>query len=96
MPTYSATIQLSNGTLSVTRPHPSDEAADDLIDSAIYAVRDGDNPVTSIGITIVTEGSAPAALPPLAEPLPPSDPDGEDTTSPASSSSTGSVSGPLR
>jgi hypothetical protein len=88
MPTYTATIQLSNGTLSVTRPHPSDEAADDLIDTAIHTVRDPDSPVTSVGITVVTEGAAPAPLPPLAEPLPPAD---DDTDTP-----TGTVSGPLR
>jgi hypothetical protein len=89
MPTSSATIHLSNGTLSVTRPHPSDEAADDLIDSAVYAVRDPDSPVTSIGITIVTDGTPPAlpadAAPPLPDPLP----DDDDTP-------TGPVSGPLR
>jgi hypothetical protein len=72
MPSYSATIQLTNGTLSVVRPHPSDEAADDLIDTALYAVRDGDSPVTSVGITIVTDGTPTLAVPP------PADPDADD------------------
>lgn len=94
MPTYTATIQLSNGTLSVVRPHPSAEDADDLIDSAIYAVRDTDTTVTSVGITVVTGENPTPALPPLTEPL--TEPDDEDSTSPASPSSTGSVSGPLR
>jgi hypothetical protein len=48
MPTYTATIQLSNGTLSVTRPHPSDEAADDLIDTAIHTVDDTDTPTGTV------------------------------------------------
>jgi hypothetical protein len=95
MPSYTATVQLTNGTLSVTRPHPSAEAADDLIDNAIYTVRDGDSPVTSVGITIVTDETPTPALPPLAEPLPPADPD-DDTTPPTEPASTTSVSGPLR
>jgi hypothetical protein len=63
MATYSATIQLSGGTLTVTRPHPSVEAVDDLVDSLLYNVRDDDNPVTSVGITIVTDETAPADAP---------------------------------
>lgn len=63
MATYSATVQLSNGTLTVTRPHPSTDAVDELIDTLIYQVRDGESPVTSIGITIVTDDTAPAPAP---------------------------------
>jgi hypothetical protein len=65
MPAYSATIQLSNGTLTVTRPHPSVEDVDDVLDSLLYTVRDPDSAVTSIGITVVTDdiGAAPAPDP---------------------------------
>jgi hypothetical protein len=61
MATYSATIQLSNGTLTVTRPHPSVEDVDDVIDSLLYNVRDEDNTITSIGITVVTLDTGQAA-----------------------------------
>jgi hypothetical protein len=61
MATYSATIQLSNGTLTVTRPHPSDEAVDEVVDSLLYTVRDAASPVTSIGITIVTDDTGTAS-----------------------------------
>lgn len=54
MPSYTATVQLSGGTLSVTRPHPSADDVDAVIDDLIYTVRDADNGITSLGITIVT------------------------------------------
>jgi hypothetical protein len=63
MATYSATIQLSAGTLTVTRPHPSADAVDELVDSLLYAVRDEESPVSSIGITIVTDETEPAGAP---------------------------------
>lgn len=63
MATYSATIQLSNGTLTLTRPHPSVEAVDEMVDSLLYAVRDEASPVSSVGITIVTDETEDAAAP---------------------------------
>jgi hypothetical protein len=60
MATYSATIQLSNGTLTVTRPHPSVEAVDEVVDALVWNVRDAENPVTSVGITVVTDDTATA------------------------------------
>lgn len=67
MATYSATIQLSNGTLTVTRPHPSEDAVDSVIDGLVYSVRDEDDPVTSVGVTIVTEDTATAPAPDAAQ-----------------------------
>jgi hypothetical protein len=71
VPTYQATAQISNGTLSVTRPHPSTDAVDDVIDSLVWTVRDADSPVTSVGVTIVTSDTGSATPPPAAqEPIP--------------------------
>lgn len=67
MATYSATIQLSNGTLTVTRPHPSDDDVDELVDALLYNVRDEDNRVTSIGVTIVTDDTATTPEPPTVD-----------------------------
>lgn len=63
MATYSATVQLSNGTLTVTRPHPSTDDVDGLVDSLIYSVRDPETTITSAGVTIVTEEDAAAPAP---------------------------------
>jgi hypothetical protein len=94
MASFSATLSLSNGTLAITQPHPSPEAVADLIDSIRYAVLDGDNGITSVGITIVTDdATTQAAVPPLPEP--PADPAPADTDS-GTSGTSGTVSGPLR
>jgi hypothetical protein len=71
---FSATIQLNNGTLTVARPYPSDEKVDELIDTLVYQVRDGDSGITGIGITITT-----ADTPPPADTPAPSDGSASDT-----------------
>lgn len=67
MSSYSATAQLSNGTLSVTRPMDAPDAVDEVIDSLIWAVRSPDSSVTSVGVTVVTTDDN---LPPAPEPTP--------------------------
>jgi hypothetical protein len=58
--THSATIQIANGTLTVARPYPADEKVDELIDTLVYSVRDGDG-ITGVGITITTSDTPPAS-----------------------------------
>lgn len=74
MSTYSATVQLANGTLTVGRPYPAPQAVDSLVDQLVYALRDAeDTSITSIGVTIVTDETAttaPIPDPPPAEALP--------------------------
>lgn len=58
MSSYSASIQLSNGTLAVTRPYPAPKAVDDVVDNLSYTMREEGSAITSIGITVVVDDAA--------------------------------------
>lgn len=81
MSSYSASVSISNGNMTVTRPYPGQEDVDQLVDSIAYAVGDTDNTITGVSVSIVTSDSPGAADGPA--PADPPAPQVDDSVPPA-------------
>lgn len=87
---YSASVSLSSGQLSVTRPSPAPPAVDDLIDTVVYTVRDTGSTVRGVGLTIALDDQGVSADQTTID-QPQAGPQPDTTPAPAD----GTVSGPL-
>lgn len=88
MSTYSASISVSNGNLSVTRPLDGGAAVDSVVDDLIYAVRNSDG-LSGVGVTITTTDTASPAAQADKPPAPGKVADGKAADPLASSSTAG-------
>jgi hypothetical protein len=88
---YSASVSLSSGQLSVTRPSPAPQAVDDLIDNVVYTVRDPGSTVRGVGLTIALD-EATGTMSVSADQTTIDQPQAEPAPEPDSG---GTVSGPL-
>lgn len=64
---YAATVRVEDGTLTVTRPHPSIGPVDDLVDALVYRVQD-DSTLIAVEVTVEVDDT------PEEPKLPPTDP----------------------